>query len=241
MKPENLLCMGPDIVKIADFGLAKEVRSRPPYTDYVSTRWYRAPEVLLRSTMYSAPIDIWAVGCIMAELYTFRPLFPGNSEIDEIFKICSVLGTPDKRDWPEAYRLAAAMNFKFPQFSATPMSSIVPNASSDAVKLIADMLRWNPDKRPTAQQALKYSYFKSMASTPNAGPDVANIGLLEQTKKQSYGRQHGAIPADSSYNSRTNSRAQGHNVSSYPGAPNYRSQSEPRGIKMSLCLRGYGS
>lgn len=59
MKPENLLCMGPDVVKIADFGLAREIRSRPPYTDYVSTRWYRAPEVLLRSTMYSAPIDIW--------------------------------------------------------------------------------------------------------------------------------------------------------------------------------------
>lgn len=59
-------------------------------------RRYRAPEVLLHSTVYSSPIDIWAVGCIMAELYTFRPLFPGNSEIDEIFKICSVLGTPDK-------------------------------------------------------------------------------------------------------------------------------------------------
>ncbi len=122
MKPENLLCAGPELVKIADFGLAREIRyalvlsrlkhyctyvvfvncsSRPPYTDYVSTRWYRAPEVLLRSTVYSAPIDIWAVGCIMAELYTFRPLFPGNSEIDEIFKICSVLGTPDKKDWPE--------------------------------------------------------------------------------------------------------------------------------------------
>jgi serine/threonine protein kinase len=57
---------------------------------------YRAPEVLLHSTTYSSPVDIWAVGCIMAELYTFRPLFPGNSEIDEIFKICSVLGTPDK-------------------------------------------------------------------------------------------------------------------------------------------------
>ena len=57
----------------------------------------------LCSTFYSAPIDIWAVGCIMAELYTFRPLFPGNSEIDEIFKICSVLGTPDKRDWPEGF------------------------------------------------------------------------------------------------------------------------------------------
>ena len=93
MKPENLLCMGPDLIKIADFGLAREIRSRPPYTDYVSTRWYRAPEVLLRrsvsgggevfsgeyfyfSAFYSAPIDIWAVGCIMAELYTFRSVGP---------------------------------------------------------------------------------------------------------------------------------------------------------------------
>ena len=57
---------------------------------------YRAPEVLLRSTYYNSPIDIWALGCIMAEVYTFRPLFPGNSEVDEIFKICSVLGTPTK-------------------------------------------------------------------------------------------------------------------------------------------------
>ncbi|XP_075001315.1 serine/threonine-protein kinase ICK isoform X3 [Calonectris borealis] len=96
LKPENLLCMGPELVKIADFGLAREIRSRPPYTDYVSTRWYRAPEVLLRSTSYSSPIDIWAVGCIMAEVYTLRPLFPGASEIDTIFKICQVLGTPKK-------------------------------------------------------------------------------------------------------------------------------------------------
>ncbi|PWA25849.1 hypothetical protein CCH79_00001575, partial [Gambusia affinis] len=96
MKPENLLCMGPELVKIGDFGLAREIRSRPPYTDYVSTRWYRAPEVLLRSTSYNSPIDQWAVGCIMAELYTLRPLFPGSSEVDTIFKICQVLGTPKK-------------------------------------------------------------------------------------------------------------------------------------------------
>ena len=68
----------------------------PPVTAALPPPRYRAPEVLLRSTSYSSPIDIWAVGCIMAELYTYRPLFPGSSEIDEIFKICSVLGTPDK-------------------------------------------------------------------------------------------------------------------------------------------------
>lgn len=69
-------------VKIADFGLAKECDSRPPFTDYVSTRWYRAPEILLRSPEYNAPIDIFALGAIMAELFTMRPLFPGQSEHD---------------------------------------------------------------------------------------------------------------------------------------------------------------
>ncbi|XP_064486447.1 serine/threonine-protein kinase ICK-like isoform X2 [Ornithodoros turicata] len=168
IKPENLLCMGPELIKIADFGLAREIRSRPPYTDYVSTRWYRAPEILLRSTNYSSPIDMWAVGCIMAELYTLQPLFPGRSEIDQIFRICSVLGTPDKRDWPEGHQLAAAMNFRFPQFSEMPLASIVPNAGKDSVVLLRDLLRWNPARRPTAVLALRYPYF--LASQRGAGP-----------------------------------------------------------------------
>ncbi|XP_035285239.1 serine/threonine-protein kinase MAK-like isoform X3 [Anguilla anguilla] len=160
MKPENLLCMGPELVKIADFGLAREIRSRPPYTDYVSTRWYRAPEVLLRSSVYSSPIDMWAVGCIMAELYTLRPLFPGNSEVDEIFKICQVLGTVKKSDWSEGYQLAAAMNFRFPQCVPTNLKTLIPNASSEAISLMRDLLQWDPQKRPTAAQALRYPYFQ---------------------------------------------------------------------------------
>ncbi|TKS87909.1 Serine/threonine-protein kinase MAK [Collichthys lucidus] len=160
MKPENLLCMGPELVKIADFGLAREIRSKPPYTDYVSTRWYRAPEVLLRSSTYSSPIDLWAVGCIMAELYTLRPLFPGNSEVDEIFKICQVLGTVKKTDWPEGYQLASAMNFRFPQCVPTHLKTLIPNASNEAITLMRDLLQWDPKKRPTAVQALRYPYFQ---------------------------------------------------------------------------------
>ncbi|XP_058232456.1 serine/threonine-protein kinase MAK isoform X3 [Hemibagrus wyckioides] len=160
IKPENLLCMGPELVKIADFGLAREIRSRPPYTDYVSTRWYRAPEVLLRSSVYSSPIDMWAVGCIMAELYTLRPLFPGNSEVDEIFKICQVLGTVKKTDWLEGHQLAAAMNFRFPQCVPTPLKTLIPNASNEALTLMKDLLHWEPKKRPTAVQALRYPYFQ---------------------------------------------------------------------------------
>uniref|UniRef100_A0A8C6U1W1 non-specific serine/threonine protein kinase n=1 Tax=Neogobius melanostomus TaxID=47308 RepID=A0A8C6U1W1_9GOBI len=152
MKPENLLCMGPELVKIADFGLAREIRSQPPYTDYVATRWYRAPEVLLRSTSYSSPVDIWAMGCIMAELYTLRPLFPGNSEVDEIFKIC-------QSDWPVGYNLASSMNFRFPKCVPTSLRCLIPNASEEAVNLMRDMLQWDPEKRPSAAQALRYPYF----------------------------------------------------------------------------------
>ena len=89
LKPENLLVKG-DSVKIADFGLAREIRSRPPFTDYVSTRWYRAPEILLGAKEYSTPIDIWSIGCIYAEMAQRKALFIGDSEIDQIFKIFQV-------------------------------------------------------------------------------------------------------------------------------------------------------
>ncbi|KAL8589021.1 hypothetical protein ACOMHN_048002 [Nucella lapillus] len=172
LKPENLLCSGTGLVKLADFGLARETRSRPPYTDYVSTRWYRAPEVLLRSTNYSSPIDVWAVGCIMAELYTLRPLFPGSSEVDEIFKICSVLGTPKMDDWEEGYRLSSAMKFRWPQCVPSPLRALLPSATAEGLQLVRDMLMWNPHKRPTTAQCLRYSFFQMANSLLGTSPMV---------------------------------------------------------------------
>ena len=148
MKPENVLCNGTQLLKIADFGLAREIRSRPPYTDYVSTRWYRAPEILLRSTAYNSPIDLWALGTMMAELYNLRPLFPGTSEIDMIFKVVAVLGTPQKHAWPNAHKLAKAMSFSFPQMVATSLETLIPGASAAGVDLMRNLLLWNPAKRP---------------------------------------------------------------------------------------------
>lgn len=199
MKPENLLCMGPELVKIADFGLAREIRSKPPYTDYVSTRWYRAPEVLLRSPTYSAPIDLWAVGCIMAELYTLRPLFPGNSEVDEIFKICQVLGTVKKTDWPEGHQLASAMNFRFPQCVPTPLKTLIPNASNEAITLMKDMLQWDPKKRPTAIQALRYPYFQ-------VGQILGPRPQSQEVKKVQARTQ---VPKQTSENKRSSSESKG--------------------------------
>lgn len=184
MKPENIL-ISKDTLKVADFGLVREIRSRPPFTDYVSTRWYRAPEVLLRSTTYNAPIDLWAVGAIMAELFTLRPLFPGTSETDEIFKICAVLGTPTPNTWPEGMKLAASMNFKFPQVVPTPLAALIPNASAEAIQLMTELMRFDPQKRPTAPQALAHPFFQSGVSAPSARPSIEFPLSLDSTEKTS--------------------------------------------------------
>ncbi|GAA0179962.1 non-receptor serine/threonine protein kinase [Lithospermum erythrorhizon] len=189
LKPENLL-VSKDVIKIADFGLAREINSKPPYTEYVSTRWYRAPEVLLQSPIYNAAVDMWAMGAIMAELFTLRPLFPGSSEADEIYKICSVLGTPSRTEWAEGLELANVINYQFPQVAGLHFSSLMPSASNDAVNLIMSLCSWDPCKRPTAMEALQHPFFQScfyippslrpkaaMVRTP---PSVASREVLEQ-------------------------------------------------------------
>lgn len=170
MKPENMLVKG-EMVKIADFGLAREIRSRPPFTDYVSTRWYRAPEILLRSTNYNSPVDIFALGAIMAELYLMRPLFPGNNETDQIYKTCAVLGSPTQAQWPEGYQLAAKIGFTFPKFVPTSLNQLIPNASEQAIDLMNKMMIFDPQKRITPAQAINHPYFEgfSMANV-NQGP-----------------------------------------------------------------------
>ncbi|XP_015035718.2 cyclin-dependent kinase F-4 isoform X3 [Drosophila pseudoobscura] len=188
LKPENLLCSGPELIKIADFGLAREIRSRPPFTDYVSTRWYRAPEVLLHSTNYGSTIDLWAMGCIMAELYTFRPLFPGSSEVDQLFKICSVLGTPEKGDWPDGYRLASMIHFRYPDCIKVPLSSVVSRCSQNGLDLLEDMLAYDPDKRPTAQQSLKYPYFHALKRISPTAATKANVRLSSKYAAASSGQ-----------------------------------------------------
>lgn len=158
LKPENLLVKG-DLVKVADFGLAKEIRSRPPFTEYIATRWYRAPEIILHSPHYNSPVDIWACGVIFAELYLCRPMFPGTSESDQLFKICSVLGAPAPGEWDEGYHLARRMNMRFPSLAPTPLNQLLNRAPPAAVDLIEKMLRFNPADRPTATQCLQHPFF----------------------------------------------------------------------------------
>jgi meiosis induction protein kinase IME2/SME1 len=113
-------------IKIADFGLARETHSKLPYTTYVSTRWYRAPEVLLRAGEYSAPVDIWAIGAMAVEIATLKPLFPGGNEVDQVWRICEIMGSPGAwvnkhgakvggGEWKDGVKLAQKLGFSFPK------------------------------------------------------------------------------------------------------------------------------
>ena len=164
MKPENLL-INDSKVKIADFGLAREIRSIPPYTEYVSTRYYRAPECLLKSSNYNSPVDIWAVGCIMAEMYLHpKPLFYGQNEKEVLNKICSIIGSPTHETWAKGIQQANLIGIKLPNNSGTDLKNIIPNASPKAIEIMEQMLQWDPNKRPTAVNLLNNSFFSKEES-----------------------------------------------------------------------------
>ena len=159
MKPENILLTG-NKIKIADFGLAREIRSVPPYTEYISTRYYRAPECILQSTNYNSPIDIWGLGCIMAEMYLHpQPLFCGSNEKEVLFRICSLLGTPTYESWNDGIQQAKLIGIKFPNNPGTDLEKIIPEASSEAIDLIRQMIQWDPNRRSTASILLNHPFF----------------------------------------------------------------------------------
>ncbi|XP_009587144.1 serine/threonine-protein kinase MHK isoform X1 [Nicotiana tomentosiformis] len=158
LKPENLLVTN-DIIKIADMGLAREMSSMPPFTDYVSTRWYRAPEILLQSSSYTPAIDMWAVGAILAELFTLCPIFPGESEADQLYKICYILGPPDWTIFPEVRGASRLVDISNLNVSPVNLSDVIPNASLEAIDLIKQLCSWDPLRRPTAEQCLQHPFF----------------------------------------------------------------------------------
>jgi len=164
LKPENILFVK-GVVKIADFGLAREL---PNYynnhalTEYVCTRWYRAPECILSSNNYSWMIDVWSLGCIMCELYMLKPIFPGTSKFDQLNKIVEVLGTPKFNDWPDGYRLIQNLNMKFPIINSNNLGSLIPQASDGAISLLSDILNFDPLRRPNCMKIMKHYFFSNI-------------------------------------------------------------------------------
>lgn len=160
LKPQNLLVTKDGLLKIADFGLARAF-SPPlrPLTHEVVTLWYRPPEILLGAQSYSPPMDIWAVGTIFVELVTKRPLFPGDSEIDQLYKIFRQLGTPSEEVWPGVSSLQD-WNTAFPTWYKTPYAQTVQdNLDDNGMELLELFLNYDPKDRITAKDSLNHAYF----------------------------------------------------------------------------------
>lgn len=217
MKPENILVgtsglsqSQPDggeqndvavICKIADFDSAREISSTPPYTEYVSARWYRAPEVLLKQRDYSTPVDMWALGAIMAELVNLRPIFPGSGEVDQINRIIKVLGDPadygmDERGrfygggpWSHGLELARGLAFKFPQTEPRDIYAIFDkNTPRQLVNCISDLLKFDPKLRLTSKQCLAHEYLEEWRPEkfPHMPPEQDIHPQISTTAQDSY-------------------------------------------------------
>ncbi|CAN7993034.1 unnamed protein product [Ixodes hexagonus] len=158
LKPQNLLIDQKGNIKVADFGLARAFGiPMRVYTHEVVTLWYRAPEVLLGAPRYSTPIDIWSIACIFVEMVNRKPLFHGDSEIDQLFRIFRTLGTPTEETWPGVAKLP---DYKpsFPNWKENILHSLLGNMDAQAINLIEKMLVYNPSLRISARGCLQHPY-----------------------------------------------------------------------------------
>eukprot|EP00929_Paragymnodinium_shiwhaense_P111623 TRINITY_DN79969_c0_g1_i1.p1 TRINITY_DN79969_c0_g1~~TRINITY_DN79969_c0_g1_i1.p1 ORF type:complete len:551 (+),score=165.83 TRINITY_DN79969_c0_g1_i1:125-1777(+) len=162
VKPENLL-LEDDVIKLADLGSCRGIYSRQPFTEYISTRWYRAPECLLTDGYYNFKMDLFAVGAVSFEIVALFPLFPGQDEMDQILKIHNVLGTPSEELLARKFkRNASHMDFNFPEKKGTGLERLIPHADPEVIELIKKLIKYDPDDRILARQALKDPFFREL-------------------------------------------------------------------------------
>ncbi|XP_069478073.1 mitogen-activated protein kinase 15 isoform X2 [Ambystoma mexicanum] len=165
-KPSNILLDTDCFVKLCDFGLARslyqiqEDQGNPALTEYVATRWYRAPEILLASHRYTKGVDMWSVGCILAEMLLGKPLFPGTSTINQIERIMSIIPFPSHEDiMAVRSEYGASVIHRMSSRQKLPFEEVFPSTTPpEAVDLVKKLLAFNPDKRLTAEEALRHPY-----------------------------------------------------------------------------------
>lgn len=168
LKPSNLLVNNDGVLKICDFGLARRYADPPDtYTPGVVTLWYRAPELLLGAKQYSTAVDMWAVGCVFAELLAGQPLFAGTGELDQLSRIADTLGRPCEEKWTGFDQLPSVGRVSFrayPEASSLREKMAekagVGRISDAALHLLEEMLQYDPGRRICAESALKHEYFR---------------------------------------------------------------------------------
>lgn len=162
LKPQNLLINNKGVLKLGDFGLARAFGIPVnTFSNEVVTLWYRAPDVLLGSRTYNTSIDIWSAGCIMAEMFTGRPLFPGTTNEDQIVRIFRIMGTPTERTWPGITQLP---EYKptFQMYATQDLRSILPAIDPTGIDLLQRMLQLRPELRINTTEALQHPWFNDL-------------------------------------------------------------------------------
>lgn len=218
IKPSNLLVTSDCELKICDFGMARGVHHTVDdhsafMTAYVATRWYRAPEVLLSLKQYTYAIDMWSVGCILAEMLGRRYLFPGSNYVEQLKYILNVLGSPEP-SFVQSIGSDIAVKYlrSLPKMERVPLHQIYPNASADAVDMVEQMLQFEPSRRLTAEQALAHPFltkYHSPSEEPSCpafdfsfdesqvAPEQLKALLLQEMKEYDRPRRRYA-PSDAS-------------------------------------------
>ncbi|RYN52980.1 Negative regulator of the PHO system [Alternaria tenuissima] len=181
LKPQNLLINNRGQLKLADFGLARAFGIPVnTFSNEVVTLWYRAPDVLLGSRTYNTSIDIWSAGCIMAEMYTGRPLFPGTTNEDQVQKIFRLMGTPSERSWPGISQLPEYKN-NFPVYHTQDLRLILPQVDQVGLSLLNCMLQLRPEMRISAANALQHPWFNDL---PQRQQEIAQMQAQAQAQAQ---------------------------------------------------------
>lgn len=184
IKPENILIESTTDqgrgLKLADFGSCRGIYSKQPYTEYISTRWYRAPECLLTDGYYGPEMDLWGAGCVMFEITSLYPLFPGSNEVDQINRIHKVLGTPNAESLAKFKSKGAShISFDFPPQKGVGIPQLVPHASADSIDLMVKLLKYDASERITAREAMRHPYFKDVREAEaKLAADAKTTGTL---------------------------------------------------------------
>ena len=181
IKPENILLLK-NKVKLADLGSCKGMYSKPPFTEYISTRWYRSPECLLTDGYYNYKMDIWGLGCVFYEMLTLEPLFPGDDEIDQVNKINYILGSPPNDLFEKFVKNSAHRNeFNFEYQKGIGIYRYLAHVSHNTVDLIGKMLIYDPDLRPTATECLNHECFKEFLERDIKREKMSQINFYQDS------------------------------------------------------------